>query len=86
VIIAVSSTHRASALAAVAWAIDELKAVVPIFKREWYEDGSEWKGNCESCVRSTHRASHPSHQPHTHHDKYRAQDHQHSPSCSTATP
>ncbi len=27
---------------AVAWAIDELKAVVPIWKKEIFRDGSEW--------------------------------------------
>lgn len=35
-------------LQAVAWAIDELKAVVPLWKKEIYEDGSEWKENAES--------------------------------------
>eukprot|EP00955_Chlamydomonas_euryale_P087449 364293-Chlamydomonas_euryale.AAC.4 len=33
---------------AVAWAIDELKAMVPIWKREFFEDGSQWKENEES--------------------------------------
>lgn len=33
---------------AVHWAIDELKASVPIWKREWFEDGSQWKENEES--------------------------------------
>eukprot|EP00183_Erythrolobus_madagascarensis_P000137 CAMPEP_0185849456 /NCGR_PEP_ID=MMETSP1354-20130828/3958_1 /TAXON_ID=708628 /ORGANISM="Erythrolobus madagascarensis, Strain CCMP3276" /LENGTH=136 /DNA_ID=CAMNT_0028549989 /DNA_START=260 /DNA_END=667 /DNA_ORIENTATION=+ len=42
VVIAVSSPHRADAIAACAFAIDELKARVPIWKREIYEDGSEW--------------------------------------------
>ncbi|KXZ56266.1 hypothetical protein GPECTOR_1g232 [Gonium pectorale] len=33
---------------AVHWAIDELKAVVPIWKKEFFEDGSTWKENEES--------------------------------------
>ncbi|GAX85631.1 hypothetical protein CEUSTIGMA_g13046.t1, partial [Chlamydomonas eustigma] len=38
VIIAISSAHRKPALEAVHWAIDELKATVPIWKREFFED------------------------------------------------
>ena len=30
------------------FAIDELKARVPIWKKECYEDGSTWKANAES--------------------------------------
>ena len=48
VIIAVSSAHRAAALEAVHWAIDELKATVPIWKKEFFADGSTWKENAES--------------------------------------
>lgn len=33
---------------AVHWAIDELKATVPIWKKEFFEDGSSWKENEES--------------------------------------
>eukprot|EP00891_Asterochloris_glomerata_P001954 jgi/Astpho2/1954/Aster-00465 len=60
VIIAMSSAHRKDALElpddslqACAWAIDELKATVPIWKREVYEDGSVWKENAESTERLT---------------------------------
>ena len=45
VIIAISSAHRKASLEAVHFAIDELKATVPIWKKELYEDGSEWKEN-----------------------------------------
>lgn len=38
----------AAALQAVHWAIDELKATVPIWKKEFFEDGSVWKENAES--------------------------------------
>eukprot|EP00775_Hariotina_reticulata_P005243 gene5243-5478_t len=51
VVIAVSSPHRRASLeASVAthWAIDELKASVPIWKKEFFEDGSIWKENPES--------------------------------------
>ncbi len=33
---------------ACAWAIDELKAAVPIWKKEQYEGGEVWKENAES--------------------------------------
>jgi len=36
VAIAVGSPHRADAIAACHWLIDELKAHVPIWKKEWY--------------------------------------------------
>ncbi|KAJ3034105.1 hypothetical protein HK097_004628, partial [Rhizophlyctis rosea] len=47
VVIVASSPHRRDALEAVGWMIDELKATVPIWKKEIYEDGSMWKENCE---------------------------------------
>ncbi|KAI9206748.1 Molybdopterin biosynthesis MoaE [Polychytrium aggregatum] len=54
VIIVVTSPHRQEALAACSWLIDELKATVPIWKKEFYEDGSTWKANseCLGCRRS----------------------------------
>jgi len=33
---------------AVAWLIDELKAKVPIWKKEVFEGGEVWKENAES--------------------------------------
>lgn len=48
VVIAVTSTHRKESLEAVHFAIDELKATVPIWKKEIYEDETtEWKENKE---------------------------------------
>ena len=44
VVIAVSSPHRASALAACKEAIDTLKGRVPLWKKEVYEGGEEWIG------------------------------------------
>lgn len=42
VAVAVSSPHRAEAFAACRYAIDELKARVPIWKKEVWADGSSW--------------------------------------------
>ncbi len=42
VIIGVASVHRPEAFAACKWLIDELKKEVPIWKNEFYEDGSSW--------------------------------------------
>lgn len=48
VIVAVSSPHRREALEACAFAIDTLKATVPIWKSEQYEgDARMWKENVE---------------------------------------
>jgi molybdopterin synthase catalytic subunit/molybdopterin converting factor small subunit len=44
VAIAVSSVHRAAALAACKEAIDTLKGTVPLWKKEVYEGGEEWIG------------------------------------------
>lgn len=48
VVIAVSAPHRADCYAASRFAIDTLKARVPIWKKEHYADGSAWKANAES--------------------------------------
>jgi len=45
VAIAVSSAHRADAYEASRYAIERLKQKVPIWKKEVYEDGTEWKGH-----------------------------------------
>ena len=48
VILAFSSPHRKDALSACAWAIDELKRVVPVWKQEVYADEDRaWKENKE---------------------------------------
>jgi molybdopterin synthase catalytic subunit len=44
VVVACAAPHRAEALDACRWVIDEIKSTVPIFKREVYEDGSSWVG------------------------------------------
>lgn len=45
VVIACSSVHRDEAYAASAWAISRIKEIVPIWKKEHYEDGSAWIGS-----------------------------------------
>ena len=48
VILAFASPHRKDALNACAWAIDELKRVVPVWKQEVYADeDASWKANKE---------------------------------------
>ena len=42
VIIAVSSPHRGDAIEACHYAIDRLKATVPVWKKEVFEGGEEW--------------------------------------------
>ncbi|KAL4228298.1 Molybdopterin synthase catalytic subunit [Mactra antiquata] len=50
VAIVVSSPHRKESLEAVQYGIDTLKATVPIWKKEIYEDDSySWKENSECC-------------------------------------
>jgi molybdopterin synthase catalytic subunit/molybdopterin converting factor small subunit len=44
VVIAVSAPHRSDALAACTDAIDRLKEIVPLWKKEVYEGGEEWIG------------------------------------------
>jgi molybdopterin synthase catalytic subunit len=52
VVVAVSSPHRDSAFTGARWAIDELKATAPIWKREHWPGGAEW-------VRCDHRHDQP---------------------------
>ena len=42
VVISVSAPHRRAAFEACEWAIRELKRTVPIWKKEFFEDGSVW--------------------------------------------
>lgn len=44
VVITVASPHRKEAFAACQYAIDRLKQIVPIWKKEAYEDGAYWIG------------------------------------------
>jgi MoaE-MoaD fusion protein len=42
VLIVVASAHRAAAFEACRWLIDSLKKTVPIWKKEYFEDGAVW--------------------------------------------
>jgi molybdopterin synthase catalytic subunit len=44
VMIAVSAPHRREAFEAASYAIDRLKQIVPIWKKEVWSDGSQWIG------------------------------------------
>jgi molybdopterin synthase catalytic subunit len=46
-VLAVSSPHRAAALAAVEDFVSRLKRDVPIWKKEFFEDGAVWVGTPE---------------------------------------
>jgi molybdopterin synthase catalytic subunit len=45
VVIAVSSAHRDAAFEACRYAIERIKVIVPIWKREMYADGAAWIGS-----------------------------------------
>jgi len=42
VLIVVASAHRGPAFEACRWIIDRLKKTVPIWKKEYFEDGAVW--------------------------------------------
>jgi molybdopterin synthase catalytic subunit len=45
VVIAVAAAHRGEAFAACAYAIERIKEIVPIWKKEHYADGAIWVGS-----------------------------------------
>jgi len=49
VMIAVSAAHRAEAFEACRFAIDRLKETVPVWKKEYFEDGEVWVGLQSEC-------------------------------------
>jgi molybdopterin synthase catalytic subunit/molybdopterin converting factor small subunit len=49
VMIAVSSPHRGQAFDACRFAIDTLKETVPVWKKEYFEDGEVWVGLQSQC-------------------------------------
>ena len=53
VAIAVSSPHRKEAFEACRYAIDELKRRVPIWKREFFEEGAVWAENAEAKMKES---------------------------------
>lgn len=59
VIIAVSCPHRAEAFAACQYAIDRLKEIVPIWKKEYGEGGEVWVGGPTLETASSNRGLSP---------------------------
>lgn len=57
VVIACASAHRDAAFAACAFAISRIKEIVPIWKKEHYEDGDTWVGSEADYQRLTGRLS-----------------------------
>ncbi len=45
IVIAVSSSHRDESYQGSRYVIDEIKKRVPVWKKEFYSDGSEWIGD-----------------------------------------
>lgn len=54
VAVAVASPHRGEAFEACRFAIDTLKATVPIWKKEFYADGAVWLEGPGTCVPGEH--------------------------------
>ena len=44
-VVAVASPHRADAFAACQSSVDRIKQIVPIWKKEFFEDGEVWVGS-----------------------------------------
>jgi molybdopterin synthase catalytic subunit len=57
VAIAVSSPHRREALQACAYAIERVKEIVPVWKKEVWTDGAEWIGSTVDEYRELRAAS-----------------------------
>lgn len=50
VYVCVSSAHRDAAFAACRWIIDEVKSRVPIWKKEFFADGTSGWVRCDHCA------------------------------------
>ena len=44
-LVAVAAPHRAEAFAIVMYIVERIKEIVPIWKKEFFEDGSVWVGS-----------------------------------------
>lgn len=56
VVVAVSAPHRSGAFEAARFAIDQVKATVPIWKREFWDDGQAWAADATDIADITHAA------------------------------
>ena len=60
VVISISSAHREAAFDACRYAIERLKEIVPIWKKEFYQDGETWIGSESGYQIETGRSRSPS--------------------------
>ena len=59
IVIAVASAHRKDAYQASQYIIDTIKRSVPIWKREYFADGTtEWSQGCQACEVGDHSSLH----------------------------
>ena len=56
--VGVSAPHRGAAFDACRYVIDEIKHRLPIWKKEFYEDGDSGWVNCEHCAAAGHEHHH----------------------------
>jgi len=68
VAIAVSAPHRAEAMEACRFAIDRLKHVAPIWKKERFEGGEVWIGSLADCDGHSEGHDHEGREPAAAHD------------------
>jgi len=61
--VGVSSPHRGEAFEACRFIIDQVKVRVPIWKKEFYEDGDSGWVNCERCAEHGHVHMAHEHEP-----------------------
>lgn len=58
VLVSVSAAHRDAAFDACRYIIDEVKARVPVWKKEFFSDGSSGWVRCDHCADHAHHHSH----------------------------
>ncbi len=59
-VVVVAAPHRAEAFFAAEYAVDRIKHVVPVWKRESFEDGEVWVGvACDPATHAQHQAEAP---------------------------
>ena len=59
-VVAVAAPHRMEAFLAAQYAVDRIKHVVPVWKREFFEDGEVWVGEaCDPVTHASHLAEAP---------------------------
>jgi molybdopterin synthase catalytic subunit len=75
--VGVVSAHRAAAFEACRYVIDEIKARLPIWKKEFYLDGDSGWVNCVGCAQGHDHAGNHSHDHDHDHDHDHAHEHQH---------